>query len=119
MDPIIVSLSFNKLVVDAAGPDGPVLMEVREMNASSRDTYMQALSSRMEMDKEGKAVSVKNYQGLQSDLLSRCLFRGNDLVTQEEIQTWPATAVQTLFDAAQKLNHLEKDEQTEQTIKND
>lgn len=78
--------------------------ELREMSAGDRDKYLQQLEPRLER-KDGKAT-VKNIDGLQAELVGRCLYRDGSLVPFEEIQKWRGEAVQQLFDAAQELNQL-------------
>jgi len=82
--------------------------EIREMTAAARDAYMDTLSERVVIDKEGKAAGIKKFDGMQAELVSRCLFLKSDgsQVTKETIQGWPASTVASLFDECQTLNHL-------------
>lgn len=81
-------------------------LELREMTASARDSYLDRLSSRMKFDNEGKPAGIKKFDGMQAELLAVCLFRGGKAVTPQEIQGWPASVVSNLYKAAQELNHL-------------
>src|SRR6185503_6977958 len=89
--------------------DGAVVeMELREMTAAARDSYLDRLSSRMKFDNEGKPAGVKKFEGMQSELIGACLFRqeSGKAVTSQEIQGWPASVVSDIYKAAQELNHL-------------
>lgn len=106
----------------------PVVMEMedgserhlvlREMHGTGRDAYLQSMAGRMRTDAKGNIIGVKNFDGLQASLLSKCLYdEVDELVSVKEIQAFPTKAVITLFKAAQKLNGLEQD--AEDDAKND
>lgn len=84
--------------------------ELREMSASKRDTYLQGLSGRVSLDANGKPTGVSNFNGLQAELISSCLFRENKLVPAEEIQEWPSSTVSDIYKLAQRINHLAESE---------
>jgi len=86
-------------------------MELCEMTAEARDKYLDVLATRMKIDASGQVSGIKRYEGLQAELLSRCLRRKSDgnFVSLSEIQTWPSAAVSFLFQEAQILNHLGKE----------
>ena len=94
------------LLENEAGDE--VACELREMTASQRDAYLQKLQTRMERSADGTPVGVSNFQGLQAELISSCLFRGGELVLSQEIQEWPAKLVTDLYKEAQVLNGLDK-----------
>lgn len=81
--------------------------ELREMKASARDKYVDALSTRISKDASGNPI-IKKFDGMQADLLCLTLYKKADgaLVVKEEIQKWPTTAVSQLFEAASNLNRL-------------
>lgn len=85
--------------------------ELREMDAASRDRYLDSITSRMRMDKEGKPVGVARFEGMQADLLVHTLRKkeGGGTIRKEVIQSWPASTVTALFEEAQKLNLLNRD----------
>ncbi len=106
------SLKTTSLCVVLNDVNGqPEEFQLREMVASARDGYLDTLSERISTDETGKATGVRKFNGIQSDLLSCCLFRkDNTLVQKDEIQGWPSSVVSSLFEEAQKLNHLTKDD---------
>ena len=98
-DSIPVSLTHNGEKKD---------YELREMISSVRDKYLNTIKSRMLFNpKTGNPQGVKNFEGMQADLLARCLYDSDgNAVPLNTIQEWPASKVTTLFEAAQKLNGL-------------
>lgn len=85
--------------------------ELRELTAKARDEYMELLNKRQRFDSNGKVAGMTSVKGLHSELLTRSLFRnggdnGGKFVTEKEIEAWPSSAVQQLFDAASELNGL-------------
>lgn len=115
-----LALAFHSVIVEDS--DGKQ-QEYRlvEMIASARDQYMDSLRGRLKTDDAGKVTGVVKFEGMQADLLSRCFFDpSGKLVTKEVIQSWPASVVSELFEAAQKMNHLNKqDDAAVSEIKND
>lgn|SRR3990167_11282250 len=88
-------------------------LELREMTAASRDQYIDVVGGRMLFDPKGVPIGLKKAEGLQAELLSRCLYRTHDekpvLVSKGEIQGWPTTVVNRLFDEARRLNRINDD----------
>lgn len=113
MNPIQLKLKTAVIPVVLETPEGQMVeAELSEMSAANRDQYLEQLSSRMRVDSKGEVAGVKNFKGLQSALLVRCLKRKDGQEFSEvEIQGWPASAVATLFDEANKINHLTKPEE--------
>jgi len=115
LDPKILTVSLSQGGVS-------VEYELREMVASERDQYMDEVGDRLRLDASGKPAGVKKFEGMQSSLLSRCLFvkATNEKVTKPVIQSWPGSVVGSLFTEAQKLNGLGVDEApTPAAAKND
>lgn len=94
---------------------------IRQLLAKERDAFMQEFRKRMEF--QGETPIMKQFIGVQSDLLKRCLYEtGKDKpMTEKEIQDMPAKVVQTIYEAAQELNGLteESDKEMEAEAKND
>lgn len=109
MQPIEFSLVLSSVPVVLKSGDGPPqTYELREMTAALRDQYMDLLGDRVRLV-DGKPVGIKKYEGMQTDLLSRCLFKEDGKpVTKEEIRAWPAAVVSSLFASAQELSHLNR-----------
>lgn len=87
---------------------------LKEMTGQQRDQYLTSLSKRVSTGKDGKAT-VSNFEGLQAELLTRCLFvvSTNEPAAREVIQSFPASVQSKLFEAAQSLNGLDKEEDVE------
>lgn len=104
-------LQANVLPVEVEGPDGTVVeYELREMTAVTRDRYLDKLQKRMQLDANGRAAGIRKFEGMQADLVASCLFHKTDgrSVSEDVIQGWPASAVVSLFSAAQELNRLKQ-----------
>jgi hypothetical protein len=81
---------------------------LRELTGKTRDDYLTSNAARMRFNEDGKVTGVKSFDGLQSSLLSRCMFtETGDLVSAKIIQGFPASAVTALFEKAQELNALD------------
>ena len=107
-------LKSNEVPVTLEGDDGkPEEYVLREMDAASRDRYVDSLSARLKMDASGKPASLTKFDGMQAELLVHTLRRKdtNASVRKEIIQAWPATVVSALFAEAQKLNLLNQKEE--------
>lgn len=52
---------------------------LQEVIGADRDSYLTSLSGRVRTDAEGKAVGVKNFDGMQASLLCRSLFFGEEV----------------------------------------
>lgn len=87
----------------------PEEYELREMDAATRDKYMDALAGRMRLGPDNKPTGVLRFEGMQADLLAVTLRKKDgQLVRKDVIQSWPASVVDTLFQESQKLNLLNR-----------
>ncbi len=113
MESIQLKLVTNHIPVVLQSPDGTEeSYELREMTAAGRDSYLTKLGERTRLNTEGKPVGLKNFDGVQAELLALCFYNSKgERVSMKLIQTWPAAAVTTLYKAAQKLNHIGQEEE--------
>jgi hypothetical protein len=93
------------------------------MCAADRDQHMDFVKPRLQKNADGTADIIK-FEGIQSDLLGRCLYRVIDgarakKVPETEIAQWPSSVVQELYQAAQKVNGLVQVEQVVAEAKKD
>lgn len=96
------------ILKDAKGV--PTHYTLREMDGNQRDEHMQDSASRMKFDEKGNAKGLSSYKGIQSKLISLCLFDAEGKpVPEKTINAWPATTISGLFKAAQQLNSLGDD----------
>jgi hypothetical protein len=104
MDTLELSLDPVSVAVSLRQGDRKEVVLVCEMTAAERGAYLDEVRERV--TPEGKAI--KSLAGLQSKLLSLCLRRASDrsAIPEQEIEKWPATVVQRLFDEAQRINGL-------------
>lgn len=87
-------------------PDAHYLL--KEMDGLTRDGYMKNLRDYMDVDEKGNVIGIKQFEGHQVALLSRCLFQkdGKTPVPETVIQSFSARVINSLFTSAQKLNGL-------------
>lgn len=83
--------------------------EIREMLAGDRDKHLDLLKSRME--KDGDGMVLKRIEGIQTDLLTRSLFKGGRKVPTNIIDGWPSSLVQELYNASRSINRLDQTEE--------
>ncbi len=106
-----LNLKASSIPVKLESNGGCEDYELREMTAAARDSYLDVTSNRIKMDAAGKPSGVTKFEGLQAELVSRCLFRKDGKsVSRDIIQNWPSSVVNALFEECQKLNHLNRTE---------
>lgn len=97
-----------------------VLIEyvLSELTGAGRDKYLASINARMKKDANGNTV-IQKFEGMQALLLCLAIrHKSTDaLVTEQEVQVWPARMVVDLFNKARKLSGL--DEDAEADAKND
>lgn len=96
---------------------------VRELTGERRDAYMNRLAKRSRVksakNKEDADVTITDFTGLYSALLSLAMFEQDDegqwvAVKESTIQKWPTTVQEALFKEAKRLSGLlDEDEQDE------
>ena len=84
---------------------------LRELIGKQRNKYMNKMTDRIRISPQGKVLGMKNFDGMQADLLSKCLYNDQDeLVSVEEIEELPASTQQALFQKAQELSGLNQEQ---------
>jgi|688.fasta_scaffold01606_28 hypothetical protein len=97
-----------------------VRYSIKELTGAQRDEYFNKTASRTNRDANGEVVSMKDYKGLYSTLLSFCLYDADSkLIPESKIQEWPDTAQKALFEIAIELNGLRIKKADEGSEKND
>jgi len=78
-----------------------------ELTGQQRDAYLNVSANRVKMDEKGKVTGIKNFDGLQTHLLSLSMRDPQgQLVLETEIKGWPSTVVEALYAESQKLSGL-------------
>jgi len=113
------STAIKSVTVELEENGTVVEYKLVEMNAATRDKYMDTVAGRMRLDKDGKPQGVSKFEGMQADLLVHTL-RSKDgkAVSKDTIQSWPSSTVSGLFQEAQKLNLLSGEQEVLEEIKN-
>lgn len=102
------SLKLQELPVEIIDAEGvPKTFTLRELTGQQRDTFLQDMKKRVVPGSRKDEVEVKNFDGLCASLLTKTLLdeEGN-FVEKDAIQAYPATVVQSLFEASQELSKL-------------
>jgi len=91
---------------------------LKELTGAGRNSYLDQMADRSRLDKSGKVVGIKSFDGFQADLLTRSMVDSDgNAVTTELIETLPASTQTVLFEKAQELSGL--DNKDEDDVKND
>ena len=81
---------------------------LKELTGKERNKYLNKMSNRVKIGQDGKAMGIKNFDGFQSDLLKLSLFdESGEHVSEEDIEEFPSSTQQKLFEKAQKLSGLD------------
>ena len=79
---------------------------LREFSSRDFTTYLSDMGERVKMH-DGKVVGLNSYEGVQTKLISLCLFdEEGKSVKVSVIDEFPASVVNALFNGAQELNGL-------------
>lgn len=80
---------------------------LRELDGNTKGMYLKKMSTKVVLGPDGEIKSFTDYGGLETTLLGMCLYDPKDeLVPVDVMQTWPSTALTSLFDLAQELSGL-------------
>lgn len=81
---------------------------IREMKGDALGDWMNLLASKVgQADSRKKKKKSEDFQGLHSELISRCLYdREGNVVPKAMINRWGSTALNKLFDMCQEVNGL-------------
>jgi hypothetical protein len=91
---------------------------IREMTGSMRDSYLKELAMKADVDGTGNVVRIKDPTGIQTALVSRCLFdSSNKAVGPAFVNNLPSSVQARLNEKCAKINQLEK--KSVQDAKND
>lgn len=77
---------------------------LREIDGSQRVLYMNMMGTKMKTDADGKAVGIKDYTGVETNLIAMCLFdEKGESVGEAEIKKFPSQVQSNLYLACMKL----------------
>ncbi len=113
MERIVLDLVRKVIPVTLKMVDGvEVDAELREFDGKQRDTFMNKNKGKTQRIDQ-KTVEVTDYTGSYSLLLSFTLFNiaANRYFTEVEIQGWPSSVQETLFNCSRNLNGLKTEEE--------
>ena len=116
------SLSLDEIDVELEDPDSGETEKyiLREMNGLARDKYLGFIGAKMNTHKDGE-IQMTDYEGLQANLLARCLFKlidgKKEAVSFKTIQNFPARVQTALINKAKSISG--RDDEAEETAGND
>jgi len=113
-DELRLKLERKEMPVILEGPNGEEKFTLRELSGAERNKYLNKMTNRVKMTKDGKAAGIKSFDGFQADLLKLSLFdEGDEPVSVDVIEELPSSTQQKLFDEAQKLSGLDSEPDNE------
>lgn len=107
MDELSFSLALKEIPIEITDAQGEKKKyTLKELSGKQRDAYLSSMSKRMNFV-NGQAQGLKDYNGIHTALLSRCLYDEHDeLVKDTELQEYPATVLAVLYKKAHELSGL-------------
>lgn len=96
-------------------------MKLQELDGEGRDKYISLMSSKVQFSAQtGKPVGLKNYTGVDIELLHMCLIDSSGCkVSKVFIGKIPGKFMDKLAKAAMKLSGLEPEKEAVKAAKND
>lgn len=110
METLEFSLELAEQSVSLKTKDGSAKKYVlRELTAKQRGTYLNSMQNRI-IFTDGKVTGIKDFDGLEASLLSRCLYdESNKLVSMSDLEEFPGRVLKKLFEAAQLISGLNEE----------
>lgn len=94
---------------------------LRELDGHQKGRYLNSMKDRIKLNAKGEVQSFSDYSGLESALLSKCLYDENGVLVQASIMNgnekqkgWPSTMLTALFNTAQTLSGLTEEARKQQ-----
>jgi len=109
----VMRLSLERAEVDVVMETGhdEVHWKLRELDGAERNRYLNKMTKRVKIGKDGKAVGISSFDGFQADLLTICLEDEKGCpVTKEVIEALPSKTQQLLFKKAQEISGLDNED---------
>ena len=108
----VYKLKLNSLPVFLETADGTeVAYAITQLTGAMADELRAAQAAKVELDKNGDVVAVRDFSGQYTELLCRCLRKAdNSLVTRLELDQWPNEVLEGLYEEAVVFTGLKKPE---------
>ena len=105
IDDEVYDLNFNEEPVKLRQTDGTVVTyTLREFDGDARDDYLTSIAAGMEINTEKGTGKMNNMKGVQSRLISMCMFTPEgELVELDFVKKLPARIQTKLFERCQAL----------------
>jgi hypothetical protein len=110
MEELVLSLDLAEQEITITKKDGEGKKYVlRELTSKQKSQYLNSMRDKITFT-DGKVSGVKDFDGLEACLLTRCLYtEESKLVTTAILQEFPARVVKKLFETAQILSALNEE----------
>lgn len=115
-----IDCDLAKINVRLKKKDGtPRECYIQELDGSERDDFLNFMGSRTKISSDGRSGVIKDFKKLHARLISVHLHDAatEKLLTEDEIQEFPSTAIAKLHEMCKKLSAL--DEDAKEKAKND
>jgi len=108
----VYKLKLNTLPVFIESEDGTeVAYHISQLTGAMADELRAAQAAKVELDKNGDVVAVRDFSGQYTELLCRCLRTAdNKLVTRAVLDQWPNELLADLYEEAVVFTGLKKPE---------
>lgn len=108
----VYKLKLNTLPVFIESEDGTeVAYHISQLTGAMADELRAAQAAKVELDKNGDVVAVRDFSGQYTELLCRCLRTAdNQLVTRLVLDQWPNELLEDLYEEAVVFTGLKKPE---------
>lgn len=103
-----LSKRLKEEAFDMECDDGQVrTYTVRELAGTQRDEYMESRKENFNHDKDGNVTGIKTMKGMIANLLKHCVYDDTGkVVSAEEIERWPISTQQELFQMALEVSNV-------------
>jgi hypothetical protein len=118
----VMEVTFTKVRTTRGITIDGLAYKLVEMDGRERAQYLNSLGKRVIIGPSGRPAGMKTFDGLESSLLKLCLYDPDGaLVPQAELDTWPSSLLDQLFQIARDMNRLtpESKQEAEDEAKND
>lgn len=108
--PVRVTKKRKSRPLEVENEDGTITnLTIREMTGTLRDRWMNQMGKAVKIDPTGKNGKIQDHTGLYAGLIAACCYNEKGLQLAEgEVQSWPASQQELVFEICQEMNGLTK-----------
>ncbi len=84
-----------------------ILHTIQELDGIELGQWRTDMADRVRTDSQGKVTGVTNFNGIEANLICRCLRNAKgEAVVSGQIERWPASAIAAIFKVCQEVNGM-------------